>query len=134
MQAAHSAFARRSCQVCDISAGSISLPTQTKRPKPLPPVHPMKPRPALATSVIRLRELVDTVAAARTKHEARPGVAELRAETRQLRRLLPPMAASVLARVTREAEAASGTVFDKGLRLAELQESWELLVRLLAGL
>ncbi|MBL8302700.1 MAG: hypothetical protein JNM26_08010 [Ideonella sp.] len=94
----------------------------------------MKHRPPPAASVNRLRQLVDTVASARTKHEARPGVMQLRAETRQLKRVLPPLAASVLARVTREAEAASGTVFDKGHRLAELQESWELLVRLLGGL
>lgn len=94
----------------------------------------MKYRSPPAASVTRLRQLVDAVASARTKHEARPGVTQLRAETRQLRRLLPPMAASALARVTRDAEAASGTVFDKGLRLAELQESWELLVRLLGGL
>lgn len=82
----------------------------------------------------RLASLLASVAAAHTKHEAKPLVAALRKESRQLRGLVPPLAASLLARVSRDAEAASGSVIDKSRRLAEMQESWEMLIRLLGGL
>ncbi len=44
------------------------------------------------------------------------------------------MVASLLARVSRDAEAASGSVIDKSRRLADMQDTWELLIRLLGGL
>lgn len=82
----------------------------------------------------RLQQLLQSVSQARSKQEAKPLVAELRIESRKLRQLAPPLVASLLARVSRDAEAASGTVLEKSRRVAEMHESWELLIRMLGGL
>jgi hypothetical protein len=51
-----------------------------------------------------------------------------------LRGLAPPLVASALARLSRNAEAASGAVIEKSRRMSEMQESWELLIQLLTRL
>lgn len=96
------------------------------------PAHP--PAQIKPAGLSRLQQLAASVASTRTKEEAKPLVAELRRESRHLRALVPPMVACLLARVSRDAEAASGSVIDKSRRLADMQETWELLMRLIGGL
>jgi hypothetical protein len=91
-------------------------------------------RPPDHSRIERLQQLLQSVSLAPSKQEARPLVAQLRSESRQLRRLVPPLVASVLARAARDAEAASGTVLEKSRRLAELQDTWELFIRMMSGL
>lgn len=91
--------------------------------------------PALyAERLGRLREQIEAVSQAASKAAAKDGVKRLHGEVRSWRRHLPPLAAAMLARVERDAQAASGAVLDKSRRLAELQDSWEQLLRLLGGL
>lgn len=98
-----------------------------------PPDIPERPAPLPEQDLQRLHDLMEQLAAAPNKREARPLAKAVRQEVRALRALLPPLTASALARTARDAEAASGTLIDKSWRLAELQESWELLLRLMAG-
>jgi hypothetical protein len=94
----------------------------------------MLPRPPELPRLDHLHQLLQSVSQACSKQEAKPLVVQLRIESRKLRQMATPLVASLLARVSRDAEAASGTVLEKSRRLAEMQESWELLIRMLGGL
>ncbi len=89
--------------------------------------------PAALERLGRVDALARALVAARSKRDAYPLARALREEVRLTRVLLPPIAASLLARVARDAEAASGSVVEKTRRLAEWHDSWEQLLRLLTG-
>lgn len=99
---------------------------------PTPAADTPAPPPALER-LGRVNELARALVATRSKRDAYPLARALREEVRLTRVLLPPIAASLLARVARDAEAASGSVVEKTRRLAEWHDSWEQLLRLLAG-
>lgn len=99
-----------------------------------PPPAPEPPAPPAALERLgRVNELARALVATRNKRDAYPLARALREEVRLTRVLLPPIAASLLARVARDAEAASGSVVEKTRRLAEWHDSWEQLLRLLTG-
>jgi hypothetical protein len=100
------------------------------------PAEPTPPKvPAgLRERLERVQGLAAHLVATRSKRDARPLARALREEVRVTRVLLPPIAGRLLARVARDAEAASGSVVEKTRRLGEWQDSWEQLLRLLGGL
>lgn len=82
----------------------------------------------------RFRALLQSVAEAPNRQQAHSLIQSLRHETHRLRGLAPPLVASALARLSRNAEAASGAVIEKSRRMSEMDASWELLMQLLTRL
>ncbi len=72
-----------------------------------------------------MAEMIGMIACASNKTLARDSIAQMRAKADSLRARIPPLPASALAKVVRRAEAACGAVLDKGVRVQEVQTSWE---------
>ncbi|WP_372528683.1 hypothetical protein [Piscinibacter sp.] len=90
-------------------------------------------QPPSASQISALQSLAREVVHAPSKRAARPLVRRLHDEAAQLRTRLPPLVASSVSRLVRCAEAASGAVIEKALRLEEFNQACELLLRLLDG-
>lgn len=78
----------------------------------------------LDPSLIEMSELIGLTACAGNKSLAKDAIARMRARANSLRTQIGPLPASALAKVIRRAEAACGAVLDKGLRVKEVQTSW----------
>ncbi len=72
-----------------------------------------------------MAEMIGMIACASNKTLARDSIAQMRAKADSLRARIAPLPASALAKVVRRAEAACGAVLDKGVRVQEVQTSWE---------
>jgi len=73
-----------------------------------------------------MANMVAATACAGNKSMARDAIAQMRAQADELRARIAPLPASALAKVVRRAEAACGAVLDKGVRVREVQDSWNL--------
>lgn len=72
-----------------------------------------------------MAEMVGMIACAGNKTLAKDAITKMRAKADTLRTKIPPLSASALTKVVRRAEAACGAVLDKGVRVKEVQTSWE---------
>lgn len=73
-----------------------------------------------------MAEMVAMIACTSNKSLARDSIAQMRAKAENLRSQIAPLQASALSKVVRRAEAACGAVLDKGVRVKEVQTSWEM--------
>ena len=73
-----------------------------------------------------MANMVAATACAGNKSMAKDAIAQMRAQADELRARIAPLPASALAKVVRRAEAACGAVLDKGVRVREVQDSWNL--------
>lgn len=73
-----------------------------------------------------MADMVALIACAGNKSLAKDAIVKMRAQADELRARIAPLPASALAKVVRRAEAACGAVLDKGVRVREVQNSWEL--------
>lgn len=72
-----------------------------------------------------MAEMIGMIACAGNKTMAKDAIAEMRSKADSLRAQIPPLPASALSKVVRRAEAACGAVLDKGVRMKEVQVSWD---------
>ncbi|WP_431097579.1 hypothetical protein [Polaromonas aquatica] len=72
-----------------------------------------------------MAEMIGMIACAGNKTLAKDAIAEMRSKADSLRAQIPPLPASALSKVVRRAEAACGAVLDKGVRVKEVQASWD---------
>ncbi len=72
-----------------------------------------------------MAEMIGMIACAGNKTMAKDAITELRSKADSLRAQIPPLPASALSKVVRRAEAACGAVLDKGVRVKEVQASWD---------
>jgi hypothetical protein len=72
-----------------------------------------------------MAEMVGMIACAGNKTLAKDAILQMRAKADTLRAQIPPMPGSALTKVVRRAEAACGAVLDKGVRVKEVQASWD---------
>lgn len=72
-----------------------------------------------------MAEMIGMIACAGNKTLAKDAITELRSKADSLRAQIPPLPASALSKVVRRAEAACGAVLDKGVRMKEVQASWD---------
>jgi len=79
----------------------------------------------LNPALLEMAELIGLTACAGNKTLAKDAIAQMRAQAHNLRTQIAPLPASALAKVVRRAEAACGAVLDKGLRMNEVQISWD---------
>ena len=75
-----------------------------------------------------MAEMIGMIACAGNKTLAKDAIAQMRARAESLRGQIQPLQASALSKVVRRAEAACGAVLDKGVRVREVQASWDLFV------
>ena len=73
-----------------------------------------------------MADMVAVIACASNKSMAKDAIAKMRIQAGELRSRIAPLPASALAKVVRRAEAACGAVLDKGVRVREVQNSWEM--------
>ena len=76
-------------------------------------------------AVSEMAEMIGMIACAGNKTLAKDAIAQMRHMSNHLRARIAPLPASALAKVVRRAEAACGAVLDKGVRVKEVQTSWE---------
>ena len=76
-------------------------------------------------AVSEMAEMIGMIACAGNKTLAKDAIAQMRDMSHHLRARIAPLPASALAKVVRRAEAACGAVLDKGIRVKEVQTSWE---------
>ncbi|MDP3708868.1 MAG: hypothetical protein Q8R56_12430 [Polaromonas sp.] len=79
----------------------------------------------LNPALLEMAELIGMTACAGNKTLAKDAIAQMRAQAHSLRTQIAPMPASALAKVVRRAEAACGAVLNKGMRVNEVQTSWD---------
>jgi len=72
-----------------------------------------------------MAEMIGMIACAGNKTLAKDAIAQMRHKADTLRTQIPPLPASALTKVVRRAEAACGAVLDKGVRVKEVQASWD---------
>lgn len=72
-----------------------------------------------------MAEMVSVIACAGNKSLAKDAILQMRSKAGELRAQIAPLPASALAKVVRRAEAACGAVLDKGVRVKEVQTSWD---------
>jgi hypothetical protein len=72
-----------------------------------------------------MAEMIGMIACAGNKTLAKDAITEMRSKADSLRAQIPPLPASALSKVVRRAEAACGAVLDKGVRMKEVQASWD---------
>jgi hypothetical protein len=72
-----------------------------------------------------MAEMIGMIACASNKTLARDAILQMRAKADTLRAQIPPLPRSALTKVVRRAEAACGAVLDKGVRVNEVQASWD---------
>ena len=72
-----------------------------------------------------MAEMIGMIACAGNKTLAKDAITEMRSKADSLRAQIPPLPASALSKVVRRAEAACGAVLDKGVRMREVQASWD---------
>jgi hypothetical protein len=72
-----------------------------------------------------MAEMIGMIACAGNKTMAKDAINEMRSKADSLRAQIPPLPASALLKVVRRAEAACGAVLDKGVRMKEVQTSWD---------
>ena len=72
-----------------------------------------------------MAEMIGMIACAGNKTLARDAIMQMRAKADALRAQIPPLPGSALTKVVRRAEAACGAVLDKGVRVKEVQTSWD---------
>ena len=106
----------------------------------LPAVEPLRARPrriwalALGTAAlwqldpafVEMADMVAMIACAGNKSLAKDAITKMRSQADQLRASIAPLSASALAKVVRRAEAACGAVLDKGVRVREVKNSWDM--------
>ena len=80
----------------------------------------------LDPAFVEMANMVAATACAGNKSMAKDAIAQMRAHADELRARIAPLPASALAKVVRRAEAACGAVLDKGVRVREVQDSWNL--------
>lgn len=80
----------------------------------------------LDPAFVEMANMVAATACAGNKSIAKDAIAQMRAQADELRARIAPLPASALAKVVRRAEAACGAVLDKGVRVREVQDSWNL--------
>ncbi|MES2945016.1 MAG: hypothetical protein V4772_19300 [Pseudomonadota bacterium] len=73
-----------------------------------------------------MAEMVAMIACTANKSLAKDAISEMRAKADSLRTRIAPLPASALTKVIRRAEAACGAVLDKGVRVKEVQTSWDM--------
>jgi hypothetical protein len=78
----------------------------------------------LDPALIEMAELIGLTTCAGNKSLAKDAIAQMRARASNLRTQIAPLPSSALSKVIRRAEAACGAVLDKGLRVNEVQTSW----------
>lgn len=79
-------------------------------------------------AIAEMAEMVAMIACTGNKSLAKEPIAQMRATAESLRSRIPPLPASALAKVVRRAEAACGAVLDKGVRVREVEASWDSFV------
>lgn len=79
----------------------------------------------LDPALVEMAELIGLTTCAGNKSLAKDAIAQMRTKASSLRLQIAPLPASALGKVVRRAEAACGAVLDKGLRLNEVQTSWD---------
>lgn len=79
----------------------------------------------LDPALTEMAEMVTLIACAGNKSMAKDAIMQLRTKAGQLRNSIEPLQASALTKVVRRAEAACGAVLDKGVRVKEVQASWD---------
>lgn len=79
----------------------------------------------LDPALTEMAEMVTLIACAGNKSMAKDAIMQLRTKAGQLRTRIEPLQASALTKVVRRAEAACGAVLDKGVRVKEVQASWD---------
>lgn len=72
-----------------------------------------------------MAEMIGLIACASNKTLARDAIGQMRQKAEGLRAQIAPLQASALSKVVRRAEAACGAVLDKGIRVKEVQASWD---------
>lgn len=80
---------------------------------------------SLDPALVEMAELIGLTTCAGNKSLAKDAIAQMRMRASSLRMQIAPLPASALAKVVRRAEAACGAVLDKGLRVSEVQTSWD---------
>lgn len=119
-----------------VSAGLVREPCVTPQP---PSEHGRKPRIwalALGTAAIwhidpaiaEMAEMVAVIACTGNKSLAKDAITKMRTTADSLRSRIAPLPASALTKVVRRAEAACGAVLDKGVRVREVEASWDSFV------
>ncbi|SFU40377.1 hypothetical protein SAMN05216350_101773 [Polaromonas sp. YR568] len=106
-----------------VTAKASAAPTRNKRMWAL----------ALGTAAVwhldpalgEMAEMIGMIACAGNKTMAKDAITEMRNKAENLRGQIPPLPASALLKVVRRAEAACGAVLDKGVRMKEVQASWD---------
>jgi hypothetical protein len=79
----------------------------------------------LDPALVEMAELIGLTTCASNKSLAKDAIAQMRARASHLRTQIAPLPTSALAKVVRRAEAACGAVLDKGMRVKEVQTSWD---------
>ncbi len=79
----------------------------------------------LDPALTEMAEMIGMIACAGNKTLARDAIMQMRAKADALRAQIPPLPGSALTKVVRRAEAACGAVLDKGVRVKEVQTSWD---------
>lgn len=79
----------------------------------------------LDPALTEMAEMITLIACASNKSVAKDAIAQMRVKAGQLRTRIEPLQASALTKVVRRAEAACGAVLDKGVRVREVQASWD---------
>jgi len=71
-----------------------------------------------------MAEMIASIACTNNKSLAKDAISQMRSRACSLRANIAPLPASALAKVVRRAEAACGAVLDKGIRMREVETSW----------
>jgi hypothetical protein len=82
----------------------------------------------LDPAIAQMAEMVAVIACTDNKSLAKDAIAQMRTTADSLRSRIEPLPASALTKVVRRAEAACGAVLDKGVRVREVQASWDSFV------
>lgn len=72
-----------------------------------------------------MAEMIASIACTNNKSMARDAIAQMRSKADSLCTHIAPLPAGALSRVVRRAEAACGAVLDKGVRVREVEASWD---------
>jgi hypothetical protein len=82
----------------------------------------------LDPALSEMAEMITVIACASNKSLARDAIMKMRGMAGDLRSQIAPLPASALSKVIRRTEAACGAVLDKGVRMKEVQASWDQFV------
>ena len=75
-----------------------------------------------------MAEMVAAIACTNNKSLAKDAIAQMRSKAGSLRTQIAPLPAGALSKVVRRAEAACGAVLDKGIRMREVEASWNFFI------